>query len=757
MTAFKERLQELATGKTDLKALASSVSESARRSLVSAEKILSELDDAYKDNVIDFEAFSVLKNSVVTTIVGMNASARRQDFNLTVDASAEDVQTVESASNNATTNLAEEGGDEPIEVRLGMLLRGRFYVDEVLGKGGMGTVYKGRDLLKLEAQDRNPYIAIKVLNEDIKGRSDAFIALQREASRQQRLAHPNIATVYDFDRVGGLVFITMELLEGTSLDDYIAKEVVPRKGLPFDEALPIIRALGSGLSYAHSAHIIHSDFKPNNCFLTSAKEIKILDFGIARAVRKPGQEEHTVFDGRSLGAMTPSYASCEMLESLGDPHPSDDVYALACVAYELLTGKHPYNRLPANTAADLDLRPKPVSTLTKQQNRALARGVSFYRADRTPSADQFVEELAGDSDRRSTIWRLAGIVGLLSVLLLGGVFFLLQNKQSKLDAISEGIASGDSVAFQALLLQVDELETQLRQQVLSQSAAKDRITTFFEQDITTKAAARDFLGVDDSVTRARQFYNDSARVEIAFQSAVEQKNRILGELSETYERLLRTRKLLPDPTGNAIPNVIAELKKIDPHHSLITDARIASTYPRETDRLISKRDFAAAEAMLNTGDELAQASTALLNARDRLEKERLTAERNAQAERLELTLTDIVASASSLESFFPVASDLVALAELRPGSAVVKNARDTLGPLVESRLRALEREPKLDALKELDNALNGALTAIELDSLAQLVSEQHDTVAAQVEDLVNGTAGAIALGNLNSPPQQQRD
>jgi hypothetical protein len=95
MTAFKERLQELATGKTDLKALASSVSESARRSLVSAEKILSELDDAYKDNVIDFEAFSVLKNSVVTTIVGMNASARRQDFNLTVDASAEDVQTVD--------------------------------------------------------------------------------------------------------------------------------------------------------------------------------------------------------------------------------------------------------------------------------------------------------------------------------------------------------------------------------------------------------------------------------------------------------------------------------------------------------------------------------------------------------------------------------------------------------------------------------------------------------------------------------------
>ncbi|MFT4584039.1 MAG: serine/threonine protein kinase [Gammaproteobacteria bacterium] len=189
-------------------------------------------------------------------------------------------------------------------------------------------------VLKLEAQDLNPYIAMKVLNEDIKQRSDSFIALQREASRQQRLAHPNIATVYDFDRVGGVIFITMELLEGTPLDDYLAEDVVPRGWLSLEEALPIITSLGSALAYAHNSEIIHSDFKPSNCFLTIDKGVKVLDFGIARAVRKPGQEAQTLFDGSALGAITPSYASCEMLESRGDPHPGDDVYALGCVTYE---------------------------------------------------------------------------------------------------------------------------------------------------------------------------------------------------------------------------------------------------------------------------------------------------------------------------------------------------------------------------------------------------------------------------------------
>ena len=186
-------------------------------------------------------------------------------------------------------------------VTVGTRIRDRFEITKMLGKGGMGNVWMATDLLKLEAQDRNPHLAIKVLNEDFKTHPEAFIALQREAARASKLAHPNIATVYDFDRTrGGTIYLTMELLDGIPLDKFIKKKMPPG-GLPFDEAFEIIKGLGQGLAYAHKGGFAHSDFKPGNAFLTS-KGPKILDFGIARAVKLEGQLEgdETKFDLVSL-------------------------------------------------------------------------------------------------------------------------------------------------------------------------------------------------------------------------------------------------------------------------------------------------------------------------------------------------------------------------------------------------------------------------------------------------------------------------
>ena len=100
----------------------------------------------------------------------------------------------------------------------GVTLKDRFVLLEKLGQGGMGVVYKAKDMLKVEAQDKDPYVAIKVLTEAFKKYSGSFIALQREASKAQRLAHPNIATVYDFDRDSNTFFMTMEYLQGKPLN-----------------------------------------------------------------------------------------------------------------------------------------------------------------------------------------------------------------------------------------------------------------------------------------------------------------------------------------------------------------------------------------------------------------------------------------------------------------------------------------------------------------------------------------------------------
>jgi len=386
----KKFLQEFANGNLELQDVITNVEENVGTSLDSAQAVLSELDDAYEEDILDIQTLDILKKAVITAVNTQISNKPGLDLDFTGSDNSS-MPTMVNPSIPVTST-----GVSQITISKGSVLRERFVIDELLGVGGMGSVYKGRDLLKVEAKDRNPYVAIKVLNEDIRDRADAFIALQREASRQQRLAHPNIATVYDFDRVDNLIFITMELLEGKPLDEFLKKAFKTHGGLEKKEAFRIIKSLSDALKYAHDHQIIHSDFKPSNCFFRKDGVIKVLDFGIARAIRKSEEEEQTIFDGRDLGAMTPAYASLEMLEKSADPDPSDDIYALACVAYEILTGKHPFNRLPANTAADNNLHILPIANLTRKENRALKHALAYRREDRTPTIDVFLQELLGE-------------------------------------------------------------------------------------------------------------------------------------------------------------------------------------------------------------------------------------------------------------------------------------------------------------------------------------------------------------------------
>ena len=273
---------------------------------------------------------------------------------------------------------------------VGDTLNGRFVLEECLGIGGMGTVYKALDLRKLEASDRRPYIAIKVLNLQFRGNPKSLIALQREAKKAQALGHRNIVTVYDFDRDGPVVYLTMEYLAGQPLSRVL--RAPDFKGMDYEHALPIFRGMANALAYAHERGFVHCDFKPANVFLTDTNEIKVIDFGIARVFQRPEEEsDATVFDPGSLGAMTPTYASVEMLEHR-EPDPRDDVYALGCTTYELLTGRHPFDRVPANQARSAGSRPVRPAGLGARQWRALRMALSFDRETRMPSVARFLEE-----------------------------------------------------------------------------------------------------------------------------------------------------------------------------------------------------------------------------------------------------------------------------------------------------------------------------------------------------------------------------
>lgn len=188
------------------------------------------------------------------------------------------------AGENLTASSALAPGQE---LSVGVVLKDRFVLKEVLGKGGMGAVFKALDLRKVEANDREAFVALKVLNQDFRDNPVSFMALQRETKRAQTLSHPNIITVYDFDRDGDHVFMTMEHLQGRPLNTLIRDLL--SVGMPFKKAWPLIQGMGAALAYAHRKNIVHSDFKPGNVFVTGENEVKVLDFGIATAIARPGQ------------------------------------------------------------------------------------------------------------------------------------------------------------------------------------------------------------------------------------------------------------------------------------------------------------------------------------------------------------------------------------------------------------------------------------------------------------------------------------
>lgn len=322
----------------------------------------------------------------------------RDDDSTIINHDGDGDKTVIGRDGDTTYVASESGGGRPASrnrgnSEAGRLLKNRFVLEEKVGSGGMGDVYKALDLRQQEAQERNPYIAIKILNDDFARHKDAFISLQREATRTRGIPHPNIMAVYDFDKEGETVFMSMELLDGKPLDDYLRDHP---EGVSVEDAWNIIDGICQGLSRAHGAGIVHSDFKPGNIYYCVDKTAKVFDFGIARAVANPGDikadGEKTVFDAGSLGALTPTYASYEMLVGK-EPTKSDDVYAVALVAYELFTGKHPYNRTPADKALERGLEPEPVKFLKRRHWRALKKGLALKGEDRYQSIDELYEDL----------------------------------------------------------------------------------------------------------------------------------------------------------------------------------------------------------------------------------------------------------------------------------------------------------------------------------------------------------------------------
>jgi tRNA A-37 threonylcarbamoyl transferase component Bud32 len=239
----------------------------------------------------------------------------------------------------------------------------RYRVLEVLGAGGMGTVYKARH----ELMERD--VALKVIRHDLTRDAAAVERFRREVKAAARLAHPNIVTAYDAEHAGGLHFLVMEFVEGTSLDRLVAEE----GPLPVARACDYARQAALGLQHAHEKGMVHRDVKPHNLMRTPRGTIKILDFGLARFAQESALAEAapTQPGAAAAGSLTqvgalmgtPDYLAPEQAS---DPHAADvraDLYSLGCTLYFLLTGRAPFTAYTGldKVMAHLERTPEPVT------------------------------------------------------------------------------------------------------------------------------------------------------------------------------------------------------------------------------------------------------------------------------------------------------------------------------------------------------------------------------------------------------------
>lgn len=349
---------------------------------------------------------------------------------------ARDISGIAEVSSRSQNDLLNPSGGERIVNR-------RFVLKESLGVGGMGMVFRALDLRKEETGDTEPYIAIKILTSEFNEHPQAFVSLQREAKKSQLLSHPNIIKVYDFDRDDDLVYLTMEELKGKPLDRLIKDNP---GGLPLDMALNVIRGISSGLAYAHQKNVVHADLKPENVFVTKDGEVKLIDFGIARILTRLDEDGNYIrqYDDDEIVGLTPAYASLEMLNHKA-AIPSDDLYALGAICYELLTGDHPFHRLSAKEAFKEKKSLTKLKHLKSYQWKAIAKALSFEQDSRFKNATEFHDVFTAKGRKVRNL-----SIGLVIVSIILAISISIPRSQDT-DYLYEELAEEQRVKFDGLI------------------------------------------------------------------------------------------------------------------------------------------------------------------------------------------------------------------------------------------------------------------------------------------------------------------
>ncbi|HVK73669.1 MAG TPA: serine/threonine-protein kinase [Kofleriaceae bacterium] len=298
---------------------------------------------------------------------------------------------------------------------LGKVVDARYRVLEVIGRGGMGVVYK------VEHVRMGKIAAMKVLHRDLADDPEVVHRFEREAAAVSKLHHPNTVQVFDFGTANGALYLVMEYVRGQDLG-----HVVDRDGpLPFARAAPLLTQILGALTEAHELGIVHRDLKPENVLITRTTGgrdfAKVLDFGLAKVI-EPGRAPDVSDRSQIVG--TPYFMAPEQIRG-DDVDARTDLYAMGALTYRLLTGTYPYDAKsavgvltkhltaelepPSRRAPSLDIAPEideiAVTALAKDPNRRWANAAAMAGAIEATYAELVGDRLLGSSRAGSSSQR----------------------------------------------------------------------------------------------------------------------------------------------------------------------------------------------------------------------------------------------------------------------------------------------------------------------------------------------------------------
>jgi len=273
-----------------------------------------------------------------------------------------------------------------VDLSQGHLFANRYRIEQILGRGGMGVVYKATDT------QLDEMVAIKTLPGDVMTRSPEDLErFKREIRLARKITHRNVLRTYDYGEAEGVYFISMEFIRGYTLAELL--DEAAKRQMPARAAVGITRQVCRGLNVAHEQGIIHRDIKPQNVLIDAKGEAKLMDFGIARMAETP---EGVTQAGLIIG--TPHYMSPEQVQGL-QLDARSDVYSMGVLIYEMLAGRRPFesSSLTGVLAAHITELPKPVIDLrpdvSPELNAIVMRCLEKNPAKRYANAGELLAEL----------------------------------------------------------------------------------------------------------------------------------------------------------------------------------------------------------------------------------------------------------------------------------------------------------------------------------------------------------------------------